>query len=76
MSHKDYFERELEVGDCIVKSGFGGDLLCCKVVGFSSGMVRIKSLEAKRPKAKLAYGVDLIKVDSALVTYKMLKKEK
>ena len=70
---KDFLGQVLQVGDHVLIGATFDNFMCCEIVRFTPKMVRIQILQTK--KEKLLYDLEMVKVDSELITFHMLSKE-
>ncbi len=73
--HDDFLGQRLAIDDIIVGSNGFDALTFFKVIAFSTKMVRVVRLMAKRPNpgGRLVYGKTLLKIGPEQVTMYMLK---
>lgn len=74
---RDLFEQEISIGDYVV-GGQGHELGIYRVTKLTPKMIRIVSIKAKtdkQKKGKLRYSNELLRVDSKMVTFYILKEK-
>lgn len=73
ITHRDFFNVELDEGDYVVaaqRSNFN----CYKIVKICNKQVRVRNVDTGSGMTHLRYPGDLIRMDLAAVTFRILSK--